>query len=238
MRRVVCSLFVFAVFLAGCAGKQANPVPAYLPVDENPSRTAIEVDLGHVNTVEVKEQLKEEVKENRTPDVIYVATPHDVVDRMLELAQVTKDDLLYDLGCGDGRIPVTAAKRYGCRAVGYDIDPERVKESLENVEKSAVGHLVTIEQKDIFTLDLSEASVITLYLLPRLNVKLIPQLEKLKPGSRIVSHDFRMRGVTPDEVVKLDSNYDHTQHKIYLWTLPLRKTEKENQAPSAGSAEG
>jgi SAM-dependent methyltransferase len=238
MRKVVCSLFVFAVFLAGCAGRQANPAPADLPADENPGPTAAEVAFDHVNAEEVKEQVKEQVKENPTPDVIYVATPQDVVDRMLELAQVTKDDLLYDLGCGDGRIPVTAAKRYGCTAVGYDIDPERVKESLENVEKNAVGHLVTIEQKDIFTLDLSEANVITLYLLPRLNVKLIPQLEKLKPGSRIVSHDFRMRGVKPDKIVKLDSNYDHTEHKIFLWTVPLNKTEKKKPAPSAGSAAG
>ncbi len=116
--------------------------------------------------------------------------------------------------------------RYGCRAVGFDIDPERVQESLENVEKDNVGHLVRIEQRDIFTLDLSEANVITLYLLPSLNVKLIPQLEKLKPGSRIVSHDFDMRGVKPDEVVKVTSNdgYDE-EHTIYLWTTPLKKED-------------
>ncbi|MHC4597350.1 MAG: alkaline phosphatase family protein, partial [Planctomycetota bacterium] len=98
------------------------------------------------------QQVKTELKEIREPDVIYVPTPQDVVDRMLELVKVKKNDLLYDLGCGDGRIVVTAAKRYGCKAIGYDIDPERVKESLENVEKSNVGHLVRIEQKDIFTL--------------------------------------------------------------------------------------
>jgi ribosomal protein L11 methylase PrmA len=147
---------------------------------------------------------------------------------MLELAQVKKGDLLYDLGCGDGRIVVTAAKRYGCRAVGYDIDPDRVKESLQNVEKNNVGHLVTIEQKDIFTLDLSKANVITLYLLPSLNVKLFPQLEKLKPGSRILSHEFRMRGVKPDKVVKLHSDYDDQEHKIYFWTTPLTIMVKKN----------
>jgi len=145
------------------------------------------------------------------------------VDKMLELAQVKKDDLVYDLGCGDGRIVVTAAKRYGCRAVGYDIDPQRVKESLENVEKSEVGHLVRIEQKDIFTLDLSKADVITLYLLPNLNVKLIPQLEKLRPGSRIVSHDFGMEGVKPDKVVTLTSREDQSEHTVYLWVSPLKK---------------
>jgi ribosomal protein L11 methylase PrmA len=142
---------------------------------------------------------------------------------MLELAEVTKDDLVYDLGCGDGRIVVTAAKKYGCKCVGYDIDPKRIKESLENVKKNNVGDLVRIEQEDIFTLDLSDASVITLYLLPSLNVKLIPQLEKLKPGSRIVSHDFDMRGVTPDKVVKVDSDNEYDGHTVYLWTTPLKK---------------
>ncbi|MFZ2146126.1 MAG: methyltransferase domain-containing protein [Sedimentisphaerales bacterium] len=159
----------------------------------------------------------------REPDVIFVPTPQVAVDKMLELAEVKKDDLVYDLGCGDGRIVVTAAKRYGCKAVGFDIDPRRVKESLENVQKNNVGHLVRIEQRDIFTLDLSKANVITLYLLPELNVKLIPQLEKLKPGSRIVSHDFDMRGVKPDKVVKVTSDNEYNEHTIYLWTTPLKK---------------
>jgi LEA14-like dessication related protein len=160
-------------------------------------------------------------------DVVYVATPHDVVDKMLELAEVKKDDLLYDLGCGDGRIVVTAAKRYGCRAIGYDLDPRRVKESLENVQKNNVGHLVKIEQKDIFTLDLSRADVITLFLLSRLNVKLIPQLEKLKPGSRIVSHNFAMEGIKPDKVIKMFSSEDPYEHTIYFWTTPLKKEAGE-----------
>ena len=165
------------------------------------------------------------MKTPREPDVIYVPTPQPVVDKMLELAQVTKNDLVYDLGCGDGRIVVTAAKKYGCKAVGYDIARKRIKESLENVEKNNVGHLVRIEQKDIFTLDLSKANVVTLYLLPELNVKLIPQLEKLKPGSRIVSHDFNMKGVKPDKVVEVSTNEEYDEmHTIYLWTTPLKKT--------------
>ncbi|HUU19258.1 MAG TPA: 50S ribosomal protein L11 methyltransferase [Sedimentisphaerales bacterium] len=162
---------------------------------------------------------------HRALDVIFIPTPQDVVDKMLELVEVKKDDLVYDLGCGDGRIPVTAAKRYGCKAVGYDLDPDRVRESMENVEKNEVGHLVGIEQKDIFTLDLSKADVITLYLLPSLNVRLIPQLEKLKPGSRIVSHNFDMEGVKPDKIVKLTSSKDHAEHKIYLWTTPLKREQ-------------
>jgi len=168
-------------------------------------------------------------KPTRQPDVIYVPTPQEVVDKMLELAQVTKDDIVYDLGCGDGRIVVTAAKKYGCKCVGYDIDPKRIKESLENVEKNNVGHLVRIEQEDIFTLDLSKANVITLYLLPSLNVKLIPQLEKLKPGSRIVSHDFDMRGVKPDKVVEVNSDDEYNGHTIYFWTTPLKKEDVNDE---------
>jgi precorrin-6B methylase 2 len=168
-------------------------------------------------------------KLDHKPDVIFVPTPPEVVDKMLELAQVKKDDLLYDLGCGDGRIVVTAAKKYGCRCVGYDVDPKRIKESLENVEKNNVGDLVRIEQEDIFTLDLSKANVITLYLLPSLNVKLIPQLEKLKPGSRIVSHDFDMRGVTPDKIVKVNSDNEYSGHTIYFWTTPLKKEDVSDE---------
>jgi precorrin-6B methylase 2/LEA14-like dessication related protein len=160
-------------------------------------------------------------------DVVYVPTPQDVVDKMLQLAEVRKDDLLYDLGCGDGRIVVTAARRYGCRAEGFDIDPRRVKESLENVRKNNVGNLVTIEQKDIFTLDLSKADVITLFLLPSLNANLIPQLEKLKPGSRIVSHSFAMGQIKPDKVVTMYSREDQSQHTVYLWITPLRKETSE-----------
>jgi SAM-dependent methyltransferase len=171
-------------------------------------------------------------------DVRFVPTPQEVVDKMLEMAKVTKDDLLYDLGCGDGRIVVTAAKRYGCKAVGYDIQPLRVKDSLENVRRNKVGHLVRIEQADIFTLDLSQATVITIYLLPHLNVRLIPQLEKLKPGSRIVSHDFDMKGVQPDEVVTLILKKDGSEHKVYLWTTPLKKIEGEAPAEDLETDEG
>jgi len=169
--------------------------------------------------------LKKELKYIREPDILYVPTPQEVVDKMLEMAQVKKGDLLYDLGCGDGRIVITAAKKYGCKAVGYDINPVRVKESRANVDANDVGDLVQIEQADVFTLDLSKANVITLYLLPSLNVKLIPQLEKLKPGSRIVSHDFDMRGVKPDQVVKvtLEKAYSR-EHEVYLWTTPLKSS--------------
>jgi tRNA G37 N-methylase Trm5 len=171
---------------------------------------------------------EEETEGKRTPDVVYVPTPQDVVEKMLELAEVKKTDLVYDLGCGDGRIVVTAAKKYGCRAFGFDIDPKRIEESKENVRKNRMGDLVTIKEQDIFKLDLSPANVVTLYLLPSLNVKLIPQLEKLKPGCRIVSHDFDMKGVKPDKILKINSEEDNRSHKVYLWTTPLKKEKATN----------
>ncbi|MCP4263710.1 MAG: methyltransferase domain-containing protein [Planctomycetes bacterium] len=153
---------------------------------------------------------------------------------MLEMAEIKEGDVLYDLGCGDGRIVVTAAKRYGVKAIGFDINPKRVRESLENVRKNNVGHLVTIKQEDIFTLDLREANVVTLYLLPSLNVKLMPQLEKLRPDSRILSHDFDMRGAKPVEEYRMNSSgddveyadgeyYGEEQHTIYKWIVPWEK---------------
>jgi SAM-dependent methyltransferase len=161
---------------------------------------------------------------DRAPDVIFVPTPQEVVDKMLELANVSKKDVVYDLGCGDGRIVLTAARKYGCKAKGFDIDPKRIKECMDNFkkEKEEVQKLVKFERKNIFELDLSEASVVTLYLLPRLNVKLIPQLEKLKKGSRIVSHSFDMQGVKPDKVVTVKGD-DGIPHAVYLWTTPLKK---------------
>lgn len=161
------------------------------------------------------------------PDVVYVPTPNDVVAKMLQLANVKKSDVVYDLGCGDGRIVVTAASKFGCRGVGYDINPVRVKESLENIKQHGVGELVTIKQEDIFKADLTPASVVTLYLLPSLNVKLIPQLQKLKPGSRIVSHAYDMEGVKPDEVITVKSKEDGASHLVYLWTIPLKMEESE-----------
>jgi SAM-dependent methyltransferase len=154
--------------------------------------------------------------------VMYLPTPQDVVVRMLALAAISKDDLVYDLGCGDGRVLVTAAKIYGCRCRGFDIDPLRVRDSLQNARQHGVADLVQVEQRDIFTLDLSEADVVFLYLLPELNVKLIPQLRQLRPGTRIISHMFDMQGVSPDQVLHLDSSADNTDHAVYLWTAPLK----------------
>lgn len=154
---------------------------------------------------------------SRRPDVIYVPTPEEVVDAMLQVAKVTKADVVYDLGTGDGRIPVTAAKKYGARGVGIDIDPQRIKEANENVQKNGVADKVRILQADLFEANISEATVVTLYLLPSLNQKLMPKLMKdLKPGTRIVSHAFDMGEWKPEQ--ELDVN----GRKIYYWTIPTR----------------
>ena len=149
--------------------------------------------------------------------VPYVPTPPEVVERMLELAQVKQGDVVYDLGSGDGRIVIAAAKKYGVRAVGFEIDPERIKDSRENIQKAGVGHLVEIRQQDIRTVDLSPANVLTMYLLPEVNLMIRPNIWKqMKPGSRVVSHDFDMGDWKPlkSEEFKDGSNWGHT---IYLW---------------------
>jgi uncharacterized protein (TIGR03000 family) len=170
-------------------------------------------------------------KEPIVGDVVFWPTPQNVVDKMLELAEVKKGDLVYDLGCGDGRIVVTAAKKYGCKGVGVDINPKRIKESKANAEKNKVTDLVTFTQADIFKdkIGLSDATVVTLYLLPELNVRLMPQLEKLKPGTRIVSHDFDMKGAKPKKTVEMKAKNHRGEegtHTIYLWVVPWEKEKK------------
>ena len=152
------------------------------------------------------------------PDVVFVPTPQEVVDKMLEMAKVGKGDVLYDLGSGDGRIPVTAAKRFGIRAVGIDIDPQRIAEANENARKDGVANLVQFKREDLFKTKFGDATVVTLYLLPDLNVKLRPRLlAELKPGTRIVSHQFDMGTWKPERKLELNGR------TIYLWTIPPRK---------------
>lgn len=150
----------------------------------------------------------------RDPDVIYVPTPQEVVDAMLVLANVTASDVVYDLGSGDGRIPITAAQKYGARAIGIDINPQRIQEANENLAKAGVGNKVKFLNQDLFETDISEATVVTLYLLPSLNIKLMPTLKKMKPGTRIVSHSFDMGSEWPPERTE-----DVNGRTIYLWTI-------------------
>jgi len=181
----------------------------------------------------------EKKEKKRTADVVYVPTPNDVVARMLRMAKLSEDDVVYDLGCGDGRIVVTAAKKYGCKGKGFEIDPERLKMSHANVKENNVGDLVGIVDKDIYKVDLSDATVIMTYLLPSMNTKLIPQFDKMKPGSRIVCHAYRIKGVKPDKVISMTSREDADDHTIYLYTVPLNKIEKkkDDEKAATGDAE-
>jgi len=152
-------------------------------------------------------------------DVPYVPTKPEVVAKMLEMARVGKDDVLYDLGCGDGRIVITAAKNFGTRGVGIDINPERIKESRENAEAEKVADRVTFLQQDLFQTDFHEASVVTLYLLSSVNLRLRPILfAQLRPGTRVVSHDFSMDTWKPDDSAVVTT--DGMTHDVYFWTIP------------------
>lgn len=155
----------------------------------------------------------------RAPDVIYVPTPPETVQSMLTLGEVKAGDVLYDLGSGDGRIPIAAAKQFGIRAVGIDIDPNRIREANENAKAAGVTNLVSFRNEDLFEADFREATVVTLYLLPSLNEKLMPKLlSDLKPGTRIVSHAFLMGGWQPEQTVNTPAG-----GVIYRWTVPANR---------------
>ena len=159
------------------------------------------------------------VQNRPTSQVPHVPTPADVVDRMLALANVSSSDVVYDLGCGDGRIVVAAAKKYGARAVGFDIDPDRIRESEANAKAAGVEHLVSFKQQDILTVDLSPASVVTLYLLSEWNLRLRPALtSQLKPGSRIVSHAFTMGDWEPEKT-EVFTDSGGSPRSLYRWIV-------------------
>ena len=223
------SLGAFACGSSDAPGQPQAPPPAAPPVAPAPAETAAPAPSAEASGAATTAPAADNPLD-RKPDVVYVPTPQPVVDRMLTMAKIKKTDVVYDLGCGDGRIVVTAAKKYGVKAFGYDIDPKRVEEAIANVKKAGVENLVTIERKDIFTLDLSPASVVTLYLLPSLNVKLVPQLEKLKPGSRVITHDFDIEGFKPDTRVAMngiaDDHGGSADHAIYFFTMPLKPVKK------------
>jgi SAM-dependent methyltransferase len=166
----------------------------------------------------------------RTPDVVYVPTTDAAVDAMLTLADVKKTDVVYDLGCGDGRIVITAAKKYGARGVGIDIDPQRIAEARENAKKAGVEHLVRFEENDLFLADIKEATIVTLFLLPQLNLKLKPKLlADLKPGTPIISNTFDMGDWKAEKEVAVNSNdqdgYSGLSNKVFRWTVPARGSQ-------------
>lgn len=159
-------------------------------------------------------------------DVPFLGTPEPVVNKMLELAQVSGDDVVYDLGCGDGRIVIEAAERFGAHGVGVELDPDLVEMARATVRERGLEDLVAIKHADIFELDFHDATVVALFLWPTLNAQLVPQLSELKPGSRIVSHAFGIEGYVPDRVIeKPIPDADPGEHTLYLWTIPLKKAE-------------
>jgi SAM-dependent methyltransferase len=158
-------------------------------------------------------------------DVPYVPTTEAAVKAMLKLAEVKRTDIVYDLGCGDGRIVIAAAKEYGAHGVGIDINPERVQEAKENAAKAGVGNLVRFEENDLFDADIHEATVVTLFLLNSVNVRLRPKLLKdLKPGTRIVSNTFGMGDWKPDKELIVGDPVEgfSLSRKLFLWTIPQR----------------
>ena len=168
----------------------------------------------------------------RSPDVIYVPTPTEVVDAMLKVANVRRGDVLYDLGSGDGRIPITAAQKYNVtRATGIEINPERIQEAQQNLISAGVGDRVSFRNEDLFEANFSDATVITLYLLPALNVKLLPKmLKELKPGTRVVSHAFAMGDWKPEKTLEVGGR------SVYFWTIPAKGTAAYAAASAAASA--
>jgi hypothetical protein len=187
--------------LAGCISDQGKPSGAAV---DSPSR-----------------QIRTEAATNPPAVlfVVFVGTPQDVVDRMLKMAHVTKADVVCDLGCGDGRIVVTAAKKFGTRGIGFDLDPQRIKESRANAEQAGVTDRVTFKQQDLFKTPISEATVLTMYLLPSVNMKLRPRiLSELRPGTRVVSHAFTMEDWKPDQQSSEGGG------NVYFWLVPANLT--------------
>jgi cyclopropane fatty-acyl-phospholipid synthase-like methyltransferase len=193
-------------------------------------RTAVLASILLALALPAAAQTAVQQKPLRQPDVVYVPTPENVVEAMLKVARVGKGDVLYDLGSGDGRIPITAAQKYGiARGVGIDINPERIREANENLARSGVGQRVRFINADLFESDFSEATVVTLYLLSSLNLKLLPKLlRELKPGTRIVSHQFTMGNWKPAQTLEVGDG-----HSVYFWTIPAPGTASYKAAMDA-----
>jgi hypothetical protein len=227
-RRLLSLLFLTAstigLGIAGCT-QQRDSVTAQVSPPTTPTQspaitpTATPTQSPAITPIESPAQPQE-----RALDVPYVPTPTAVVEEMLKIAKVGKNDVLYDLGSGDGRIVITAAQKLGTKGVGVDIDPQRIKEANENARQAGVSDRVQFRQQDLFKTDLRSATVVTLYLLPTINLQLRPKLfRELKPGTRIVSHAFDMGDWKPERVVEVGSS------TIYYWVVPKKIPEKLRQ---------
>jgi precorrin-6B methylase 2 len=170
-------------------------------------------------------------KQIRSPDVVFVPTPYEAVDAMLKVAKAGKDDVVYDLGSGDGRIPIMAVQKYNAtRAIGIDINPERIREAEANLKAANLGDRVRFLNEDLFEANIGDATVVTLYLLPSLNLKLIPKLlAELKPGTRIVSHAFDMGSWKPQQTLNAGGS------TVYFWTIPAKGTPEYTAAAGAAN---
>lgn len=213
---ISCSaVLAVAVLLAGCSqeGSATNSAA------NNTTRTANNSVSAAVPAVEISPDAR---TTERELDVPYVPTPESVVDAMLTMAGVKGDDVLYDLGSGDGRIPITAAKRFGTRGVGIDLNPVRIEEANRNAAKENVQDKVKFIEGDIFTEDFSEATVVTLYLLPDVNLKLRPAILDMKPGTRVVSHNYDMGDWKAEKTQKITTS-DGVDHYVYFWRVPAKK---------------
>jgi SAM-dependent methyltransferase len=196
--------------------------------EQQPSNRATKPGAGSNGS---SNQSTSEGKQLRSPDVVYVPTPADTVDAMLKVAKVGKDDVVYDLGSGDGRIPIMAVQKYDAsRAVGIDINPERIKEAEANLQAAGLGDRVRFLNEDLFQANISDATVVTLYLLPSLNLKLLPKLlAELKPGTRIVSHAFDMGSWKPQQTLNAGGR------TVYFWIIPAKGTPEYNAAAAAAN---
>jgi uncharacterized protein (TIGR03000 family) len=210
-------------------GKYVYTIKAIIPGPNGLQTITRRIDVrpGDFESIDLRPRRDGE----RVPDVLYEPTPQVAVWALLNLAQLKPDDVLWDIGCGDGRIPVTAARKFGIGARGFEIDPTCLQEARANVRWNRVGKLVTIEDRDIFTLDLSRGpTVVTLYLLPSLNAKLLPQLQRLPAGARVLSVEHRMADIPPDQQVTVDTEYG--EYILYLWRV---ETLRQARAASTDS---
>jgi len=217
-------MLVLTLFLLSCAN--SNPNAANLSKVRPPVQVR-----NHVRARTQQTQSAARKKRKlRKPDVIYYPTPPETVDEMLRMAKIKKGDVLYELGSGDGRIPIAAAKQYGIRAVGIEIDPKLVTEAEENAKQEGVSELVRICNEDMFRIDVREATIVTLYLSEKLNVLMRPKLlSELRPGSRILSHDFRMGDWKPEQTVRVP--WGKLYRTVYLWTVPAPKKRAKKPYP-------